>query len=89
MRTFGPLVSATNEDKSMSVTLPLDQMTAAEKLQLMEDIWENLSRKPDEMPSPGWHREVLEERRQMVREGKARYMDWEQAKREIRASLVK
>lgn len=68
----------------MLVTLPLKDMTVAEKLQLMETIWEDLSRNSDALESPEWHREVLEERERRIDSGEARFSDWEQAKAAIR-----
>jgi hypothetical protein len=32
---------------------------------------------------PQWHQEVLDERETQVAEGRAKYIDWEIAKREI------
>jgi len=68
----------------MPVTLPLSDMTVSEKLQLMEALWEDLSRNADAVESPEWHREVLEDREQRIASGEARFSDWEQAKAEIR-----
>ena len=68
----------------MPVTLPLSDMTVSEKLQLMEALWEDLSRNADAVESPEWHREVLEDREQRIASGEARFSDWEQSKAEIR-----
>ena len=68
----------------MPVTLPLDEMTVAEKLQLMEALWENLSRNADALESPEWHREVLEDRQRRIASGEAHFSEWEQAKADIR-----
>jgi hypothetical protein len=68
----------------MSVTLPLDRMTTAEKLSAMEALWENLTRNADAYESPAWHGEVLREREQDVAEGKETYMDWDATKKELR-----
>ena len=46
----------------MPVTLPLDEMTVAEKLQLMETLWSDLSRHADALESREWHGEILAER---------------------------
>jgi hypothetical protein len=64
-------------------TLPLDEMTVAEKLQLMEVLWENLSKNPDDVPSPLWHKEVLDECRRKAESGEEQFIDWEKAKQEI------
>lgn len=71
----------------MEATLPLERMTISEKLQVMEQLWDDLCRKAETTPSPLWHREVLERREQQVREGSADSTDWETAKDNIRASV--
>ena len=48
--------------------------------------WEDLSRDAN-LESPAWHEEVLVERDQQVEAGEAHFMDWEQAKAEIRLRL--
>ena len=68
----------------MSVELPLDQMTLAEKLEVMETIWADLSRRSDSLPSPDWHKEVLQERKRLADEGKLKFVDWETAFTELR-----
>lgn len=68
----------------MSVTLPLKDMTVAEKLRIMEAIWEDLSQNSDSLESPGWHREALEDRERRIQSGEARFSAWEQAKADIR-----
>ena len=64
-------------------TLPLDEMTVAEKLQLMEVLWEDLSKSPADLPSPEWHKEVLDECRRKAESGEEQFIDWEKAKQEI------
>ncbi len=68
----------------MSVTLPLDTMTVPEKLQLMELLWADLVRNADDLESPAWHRELLDQRQSRIASGEARFMDWETAKAMIR-----
>jgi putative addiction module component (TIGR02574 family) len=68
----------------MAVTLPLKDMSISEKLQLMEALWEDLSRNADALESPDWHREVLEERESRIASGDAKFSTWEKAKADIR-----
>jgi hypothetical protein len=68
----------------MSVYIPLDTMTVEEKLRAMEDIWADLRRQPDEIPSPNWHREVLTDRERKRKDGSSVYEDWTVAKERIR-----
>lgn len=68
----------------MSKSLPLKERTLHEKLAAMELLWEDLARSPDSVESPAWHKEILDERRRRVAEGKAEFADWETAKADIR-----
>lgn len=71
----------------MSKTLPLKEMTLREKLAAMESLWDDLTRCPESVESPTWHKDILDERRQRVAEGEAQFMDWETAKTEIRKKV--
>jgi hypothetical protein len=71
----------------MHVELPLDQMTVADKLSVMESLWADLSRFPRDLPSPDWHRDVLRERKRLVEEGQLQFLDWRQAIDELRAEV--
>jgi hypothetical protein len=71
----------------MPFNLPLKEMTIQEKLAAMESLWEDLARTPDAIESPGWHKDILDERRQRIAEGHSRFIDWETAKAEIRKKL--
>jgi hypothetical protein len=66
------------------MTLALAEMTTADKLRAMEEIWDDLLRTPEPIPSPAWHGDVLRARESRVREGKSHYGDWTRAKRRIR-----
>jgi hypothetical protein len=72
----------------MSKTLPLKEMTLHEKLAAMESLWEDLTRCPESIESPTWHKDVLDERHQRVAEADAQFMDWETAKTEIRKKVL-
>ena len=71
----------------MTISLPLDQMTIEEKLQLMEALWEDLSRHADEMQPPAWHAEALAEREAAIARGEAQFEDWESAKKRIEKDI--
>jgi len=68
----------------MLIHLPLDQMTLADKLEVMETLWADLSRSPTDLPSPDWHRDVLQERKRLVDEGQLKFLDWQTAIAELR-----
>jgi hypothetical protein len=69
---------------AMPITLPLNEMTIPEKLQLMEALWADLSREPESLESPSWHQDILEERERRIASGQADFTNWKQAKEDIR-----
>lgn len=71
----------------MSIDLPLDKMPLADKLATMEAIWADLSKCPDDLPSPEWHKGILEERRRLVGEGKLTFIEWDVAIADLRKEL--
>lgn len=63
--------------------LPLNEMSAEEKLKTMEALWESLAADPASIESPGWHEEVLRERENKIASGETKFIDWEKAKADI------
>jgi hypothetical protein len=72
------------EWRTQQVAIPLDKMTTADKLRALEEIWNDLQRTPNEVPSPAWHADVLRARENRVRDGSAQFGDWTDAKHRIR-----
>lgn len=71
----------------MSIILPLDNMTLADKLEAMETLWADILRRPADRPSPEWHKNILDERQRLVAEGKLRFLDWDTAMTDLRKEL--
>jgi len=67
--------------------LDIAAMPAAEKLKLMEALWDSLCvSSQGELDSPAWHEQALEQAERQLAEGKATMVDWDQAKLLLRAS---
>jgi putative addiction module component (TIGR02574 family) len=64
--------------------LPLDKMTAEEKVRTMESLWQSLSANPEAVESPAWHEEELRVRESKAESGQTKFIDWEKAKADIR-----
>lgn len=71
----------------MTIAVELDHMTTTEKLQLLENLWDDLTRQPTNVPSPDWHAEVLHQREQSIADGSARLLDIPEAKQLVRDIL--
>ncbi len=70
--------------REMQLAIPLDTMTTVDKLKALEEIWSDLQRTPEDVPSPAWHADVLRAREDRVREGSSQFVGWTEAKRRIR-----
>ena len=68
----------------MGITLPLGKMTTAETLAVMERLWDDLCRNPEDVPSRPWHEAVLAEREGQIAQGKMSLVDLDEAKERIR-----
>ncbi|MBC8554187.1 MAG: addiction module protein [Candidatus Brocadiales bacterium] len=64
-------------------TLPLEEMTVSEKLQVMEELWSDLCCNQNQIPVPQWHKDILDRRDELVKQGKATFVDWKTAKKRI------
>jgi hypothetical protein len=58
----------------------ISQMSVAERLQAMEQLWDALCRSEGEVSSPDWHADILAER------GEARFLTLEQLKARLRGA---
>jgi hypothetical protein len=48
----------------------ITRMTAIERVEAMELLWESFSKEGIDYPSPGWHGKVLRERAGIIENGK-------------------
>ena len=60
----------------------LRELSAGEKLYIIEKLWDR--REEKDVPSPEWHRELLEERKRRDEEGKEPLVTLEEFKRQLR-----
>jgi len=77
------------DDRDMNnvTTIPIESFTVAEKLLLMERLWEDLSKRPSNVAPPEWHGDVLSARLAAVKEGRKEFVDWDAAKERLRNRL--
>lgn len=66
------------------ISLPLKEMIHAEKLMALEALWDDLSRNEEAFESPAWHQEELAATEERVKAGQEKFVEWEQAKEELR-----
>jgi putative addiction module component (TIGR02574 family) len=71
----------------MDIALPLSEMTTVEKLRVIEVIWDDLAKNPEDVPSPPWHEEVLKARQKEIEEGRAKFIPLEEFRRSIEKEI--
>ncbi len=71
-----------------SMDMHLETKSLAEKLQMMELLWDDLCKRAVDMASPAWHEVVLDERAAAVARGDESPIDWEAAKKDIRNEVA-
>lgn len=64
-----------------------DELSADEKLDYVQSLWDHISANPGEVPVPAWHRSILEERLAAYRANPGEGTPWEEARGEILAKL--
>jgi hypothetical protein len=71
----------------MYPVLPLNEMNMADKLTLMEVLWDDLCRTAEDLPSPAWHAEVLAEREERIKKGETRFFDLDEVQERLRKAV--
>lgn len=59
-------------------------LSPAEKLQLVEDLWDDLAASPESIPLHDWQKEELARRRAALEQNPQSAVSWDDAKRVIR-----
>ena len=60
-------------------------LSPAEKLQLVEDLWDDLAAVPSEVPVYDWQRRELARRKANLLSNPAAGLSWDEVKRRIRS----
>jgi putative addiction module component (TIGR02574 family) len=60
-------------------------LSPAEKLQLVEDLWDDLAATPENVPLHDWQKDELDRRRTNLASNPASGISWEQVKQTIRS----
>jgi hypothetical protein len=68
---------------STTTTLPLNEMSHAAKLRVMEELWDDLCHSAEGVASPAWHGEVLAARAERVAKGEAEFREWADVKERL------
>jgi len=59
-------------------------LSPSEKLQLVEDLWDDLAAIPSDVPIPDWQVEELDRRKANLKSNPASGLAWDEVKRRVR-----
>ena len=59
-------------------------LSPAEKLQLVEDLWDDLAASPESVPVHDWQKEELDRRKANLMKNPASGLTWEEVQRRVR-----
>jgi len=60
-------------------------LSPSEKLQLVEDLWDDLAATPEAVPVHDWQKEELARRKARLMKNPASGLTWEEVKRRVRS----
>ena len=69
----------------MIEALQIKRMSRLEQVQAMELLWRELSANAESVQSPEWHKGLLRAAEKRYKNGQEKPLDWNVAKRELRA----
>ena len=60
-------------------------LSASEKLQLVEDLWDDLAATPEDVPLQEWQKQELDRRKANLMKNPASALTWEEVQRRVRS----
>lgn len=76
----------------MSQALPLpppgfEALSVDEQIDYVQSLWDHIAARPEDVPVPEWHREILAERLAAHQTNKDQGTDWEEFEQTLTAAL--
>jgi putative addiction module component (TIGR02574 family) len=76
----------------MSQALPIppagfDALSVDDKIDYVQSLWDHIAARPEDVPVPEWHRQIITERLAAYRADNDRGKAWEEIEQEITAEL--
>lgn len=69
----------------MSQPLPIpppgfDEISVEEQIDYVQALWDRIAERPDQIPIPAWHEEIIAERLESYRKDPSHVIPWEEVK---------
>jgi len=70
--------------RSDEIKQEINKLNLAEKLLLIEDVWDSIAQSNSELPMPEWQKRELDKRYKEYKAGEQKLQDWQSVHEEIR-----
>ena len=64
-----------------------DDLSADEKVEYVQDLWDRIAAEPDDLTIPDWHRQIIEDRLTDHRAHPDQVVTWEETEAEVLSML--
>jgi putative addiction module component (TIGR02574 family) len=64
-----------------------DELSPDEKLEYIQALWDHFAERPEDVPVPDWHREVIAQRLAAYRRGELTARPWSEIREELLTRL--
>jgi putative addiction module component (TIGR02574 family) len=76
--------------KALAMPPPgFDELTPEEKLEYVQELWEHISARPEDVPVPDWQRKLVRERLAAHQRGEGATVPWSTVRKEAEDLLRK
>ena len=77
----------------MSQALPLpppgfDALSVEEQIDYVQSLWDHIAARPEQVPVPDWHREIIAERLAAYRANPEEGKTWHEVEKDLTAELI-
>ena len=66
-----------------------DALSIEEQIDYVQSLWDHIAVRPEDVPVPDWHREILAERLAAHRADGGKGSEWDEFEKDLRADLTK
>jgi hypothetical protein len=66
---------------------PIEELTPAQRIELMETLWKSMSDNRRDNKPPDWHRDYLNEREEAIADGTDEFIDVDEFEADLRRTL--
>jgi putative addiction module component (TIGR02574 family) len=64
-----------------------DELSVDERIDFVQSLWDRIAASPEQVPVPGWHRRIIQERPESYRTDPTAGRPWVDVRTEIEAKL--